>query len=664
MTTSMSTIDWAIVIVPWIVILAIGYYTQRYVKDVADFLSAGRSAGRYLVCMAEGMAGIGVITVVGVFELVYHAGLTLNWWGNLALPVTLIMTLTGFVIYRYRETRAMTMAQFFEIRYSRRFRIFMGMMAWISGILNYGIFPAVSARFFVYYCGLPETLHWGGVAIPTFGVLMVIFLALALYFVLMGGQLQVMVTDCVQGIICGVLFLVVMVTLLRLFTFDQMYQGLASGNAGESLLNPFDTSRLKDFNIWYVLIGVFGSVYNFMSWQGNQGFNSSALNPHEAKMGKILARWREFERTLVITLLAIAAITYLRHPDFADGARRVTANLAKISNPQVREQMTVPMALADFLPVGIKGILAAIMMFMMVTVDTSYLHSWGSIFVQDVILPLRRKPLSTAQHLRYLRWSITGVAAFAFFFSLLFRQTEYVFMFFAITGALYLGGSGACILGGLYWKKGTTSAAWVSMLVGSGLATFGIVIKQINPAFPINGQIMWFIAMVAALASYVLVSLLTCRRNFDMDKLLHRGRYAVANDAMRELTEERRVKSWKRLFLGFDEHFTRGDRIVSATLFGWSMFWFAIFVVVTLSNMLGAPWTNQDWWRYNLIQGILLPLIIGPLTTVWFAIGGLRDLIRLFRRLAVMKRDVHDDGTVARDNARAADVIPREKMRP
>jgi SSS family solute:Na+ symporter len=645
----MSVFDWAIVIVPWFVILAIGHYTQRYVKDIADFLSAGRSAGRYLVCMAEGMAGIGLITVVGAWELVYNAGFTLNWWGNLALPVTLIMTLTGFVIYRYRETRAMTMAQFFEIRYSRRFRVFMGMMAWISGILNYGIFPAVSARFFVYYCGMPETLHWGGVAIPTFGVLMAIFLALALYFVLLGGQLQVMVTDCVQGIICGVLFLVVIIAVLRLFTFDQIYDGLASGKTGESLLNPFDTSRMKDFNIWYVLIGVFGSVYNFMSWQGSQGFNSSALNPHEAKMGKILAGWRAFAQTLAITLLAVAAITYLRHPAFAEGAARVTTNLGKISNPQLREQMTVSVALADFLPVGIKGVLAAIMMFLMVTTDTSYLHSWGSIFVQDVILPLRRKPLSTAQHLRYLRWSIAGVAVFAFFFSLLFRQTEYVFMFFAITGALYLGGSGACIIGGLYWKKGTTTAAWLSMLAGSGLAIFGIVIKQVNPAWPINGQIMWFFAMVLALLSYVLVSLLTCRHDFDMDKLLHRGRHTVADDKMREVTEERKLRNWKKLFLGFDEHFTRGDRAISTALFGWSMFWFGVFVVVTLSNILGMPWTNRSWWRYNLIQGILLPLIIGPLTTIWFTFGGLRDLTRLFRRLAIMKRDESDDGTVTHD---------------
>ena len=49
----------------------------------------------------------------------------------------------------------MTLAQFFEMRYSRSFRVFAGLVAFLSGIINYGIFPGVAARFFIALCGFP-----------------------------------------------------------------------------------------------------------------------------------------------------------------------------------------------------------------------------------------------------------------------------------------------------------------------------------------------------------------------------------------------------------------------------------------------------------------------------------------------------------------------------
>lgn len=54
----MHWIDWIIVCIPLMVVLGIGLKSQRYVKSVSDFLTARRVAGRYVVCVASGEAGM------------------------------------------------------------------------------------------------------------------------------------------------------------------------------------------------------------------------------------------------------------------------------------------------------------------------------------------------------------------------------------------------------------------------------------------------------------------------------------------------------------------------------------------------------------------------------------------------------------------------------
>jgi SSS family solute:Na+ symporter len=639
----MSLLDWLFVCVPFLIVAGAAIWTKRYVRDVADFLAAGRAGGRYLVCNAEGAAALGAISVVAICEQYYNGGLGAIWWGTLLTPVMLFITLTGFIIYRYRETRALTMAEFFERRYSKRFRIFMGLLAFVAGILNFGIFPAVGARFIVYFCNWPDRLSVLGLGVPTFAPVMLVILSVNVCFALAGGQLTAMITNSIEGIIASVLFLFVSLNLLHFVRIDRIASALADRPPGESFINPFDISRLQDFNLGFALIGVFMAAYMYMAWQGNQGFNASALNPHEAKMGRILGNWRTFARSGMIGILAICGYVYLHHADFAAQAQTARERIAHIdAGLSIQKQMTVPIALSESLQSGAKGALLSVILFMIMACDTSYMHSWGSIFIQDVLLPLRRKHLDPVSHIRWLRLAIVGVAVFAFLFSLFFHQTEYILMYFAITGAIFLGGAGTVIIGGLYWNRGTATAAWSSMIVGAILSVAGIVIRQLVPDFPLNGQVLALIAALCAIVTYIAVSLLTCRDPHNMDKLLHRGVYAVDADGIPLPKIEASAAGWRRL-IGVDEHFSRTDRWQSYAIFGWSMFWLFLFIGGTCWNLV-SPWPNSWWWNYVLVANIALPLLIGLVTGIWFSIGGIRDLFRLLRRLKEKHADPGDDG--------------------
>src|SRR3954467_8844785 len=124
----MQAVDWVLVVLPLLVVVAFAVYTNRFVKSVADFLSGGRCAGRYLLANARGESDAGLSNTSAQFERILISGFVLSFWDKLFYPVILLFTIGEFVTYRFRETRAMTLAQFFEIRYSRAFRLYMGIL--------------------------------------------------------------------------------------------------------------------------------------------------------------------------------------------------------------------------------------------------------------------------------------------------------------------------------------------------------------------------------------------------------------------------------------------------------------------------------------------------------------------------------------------------------
>ncbi|MEC8733691.1 MAG: hypothetical protein VXX86_01840, partial [Planctomycetota bacterium] len=89
---------------------------------------------------------------------------------------------------------------------------------------------------------------------------------------------------------------------------------------------------------------------------------------------------------------------------------------------------------------------------------------------------------------------------------------------------------------------------------------------------------------------------------------------------------------------------TRWDRVATALTLLWPFCFTVVFIVVTIHavrhGLDRAWWVGYwHWWTY-------LAFGVAAVVTIWFLVGGLRDLRRMFARLRAYVVDDSDDGRV------------------
>jgi Na+/proline symporter len=760
----MTFLSWCIVLIPLVSILGLAIYAKKYVRGVVDFLAAGRVAGRYVLCVGDLQAALGIVLFIGLVEERYQVGFALGFWGGITLPIMMIMALTGFCVYRFRETRCLSAGQFLEIRYSRKLRIFAASIRSITDMMYNAIGPAVAARFFIYLLGWPLSLDIFGFSIPMYAVVLFVIIALALLVIWSGGRVSLLITDCFQGLMSYPIFVIFAVYVLTEFSWGMEIAPVMMDRVpGESFLNPFDINQLRDFNLFAIFVGVFGSILNRAAWIGND-ISTSGRTPHEQKMAGILGTWRNGFSFVMLTLLVVAIITFLTHQNFSAEAKesriamfsKVTEevipdtalrdrvmqtveaipeivhqigedaplsrkeNLDTVYLNQVQQalnadgvnnnalfqevrtiyfQTMAPMTLKRLFGPVLMGLFCLLMIMLMLSTDTTRIFNASSTILQDVIMPLRGKPFQPQQHLVWLRYSAVAVGALFFTFSLFVSQIDYINLFLIIVGAIWLGGSGPVMIFGLYSRFGTTSGAWASLGFGSGVSIMAIVLQRtwagilypflesinaVEPMdrflravsspfspyikwqmdavkFPINSFEIYFFTMLGSIAAYVIVSKLSKEGPFNLDRMLHRGEYAIEGEHQ---TKDAGPKSFKRFlnfFTGIGPEHTKFDRIISWSVFGYAFGYqfFLTFIVVIIWNVI-SPWPMEWWAHFFLMTNLVVAIGIGLISTVWFTVGGVIDLRRLFRDLRARVDDPLDDGWVE-GNMSVVD-IERAKM--
>jgi SSS family solute:Na+ symporter len=127
----------------------------------------------------------------------------------------------------------------------------------------------------------------------------------------------------------------------------------------------------------------------------------------------------------------------------------------------------MPIMLAKLLPGGLRGIVVAGMLAATMSVNSSYLLGWSSVIAQDILGPLRQKALSNRGQVRLNRLANLFVSLFVMFWGLWYKLPGPAYFYLNITATIFLGGSFAAIVGGLYWKKANVTGGYAAMLGGA-----------------------------------------------------------------------------------------------------------------------------------------------------------------------------------------------------
>jgi Na+/proline symporter len=111
----MHWLDWAVLAVYFVVIVVIGWWSLKKVKDMSDFFMGGRRFGKVFMMFFAFGAGTSSEQAISVVAGTWRVGLAGIWWQFLWLWATPFYWIVAPVM---RRMRALTTADFFEHRYN------------------------------------------------------------------------------------------------------------------------------------------------------------------------------------------------------------------------------------------------------------------------------------------------------------------------------------------------------------------------------------------------------------------------------------------------------------------------------------------------------------------------------------------------------------------
>lgn len=495
-------VDWVILAIGFCFFLAWAIYLNRKIRTDTDFLVSGRKV-RLWLGMSAGIAGeIGLFAIASLCEQGYTHGFSFVAANLLSICITLpLFGIFGFGIQRFRATRAVSVPQYLEMRYSRPIRISTGLMNCVAGVLQLCIIPIASAHFVRTLIGVPEMMSLAGLPFRTDMLILTLFLICPLIFTFLGGYVTLIVIDYFQAILIMVVLTVILLMSVNHLSPQGYWTGLER-SLGIDGLNPFSANPGAYGLKWFLWLNLMTILLQFSYGPYLQKY-AAMDKPRTVSLSYLLGQLIGVNKALIVIGLGVAALVAF--------GKAPPAELGSISAAEWNKSAT-PLYLASIVPPALFGFLLLGLLFADVAVTEQYILSWSTSIVNDCIEPFRRQPLSSAGKIRAVRMTIFALCVVFFFYGFIYKPTTTLWDYMWTLSTI-IGGSGIVVMLGMYWRRASNTGAWSALVVCWVVPLFDIVARQVREhlspgsEYWVAPETIGFFTYVTAFALMVIVSL-------------------------------------------------------------------------------------------------------------------------------------------------------------
>ncbi|MBB6553193.1 SSS family solute:Na+ symporter [Nonomuraea rubra] len=492
MRLDVNLLDYVLIAIYFVTVLAIGFAARRRISSSLDFFLAGRGLPAWITGLAFVSANLGAIEILGMAaQGVQYGAMTLHYYWIGAVPAMVFLGLVMMPFYYRSKVRSVP--EFLRRRFNPATQLLNAITFAVAQVLIAGVNLYALALVIEALLGWPLTVS------------VVVSAVIVLAYITLGGLSSAIYNEVLQFfvILAGLIPLTVL-GLIKVGGISGLFEKVRQSPLGDAGLHTWaGTAGDNPMQAhWIGIVFGLGFVLSFGYWTTNFAEVQRALsarNTNAARLTPIIAAYPKIFIPLVTVLPGLIALVL-----FSGWGQGQDYNNA------------IPLLMRDLLPNGVLGVAVTGLLASFMAGMAANISGFNTVFTNDIWQAHLRPGREDRHYLLVGRVATVagvalgvGTAFIAAGYSNIMNYLQTLFSFF--NAPLF-----ATFILGLFWRRMTPWAGFWGLLAGTvaafasyvsykaGLVDFG---TELNASFWGAG-----LAFVVDIAVSVVVTLVTTEK--------------------------------------------------------------------------------------------------------------------------------------------------------